>query len=140
MGYMINGLSFNTLRRANVKRLPQFKNAKGEPAHSKEDGSDWSDSDWLQAVTGELGEYANLRKKVLRGDLSMEEALPALAKELADVVIYLDILAFRLGVDLGQAVQSKFNETSEKVGATIVIYDDDWHYSNRPDSSRRDKK
>ena len=41
MGYMTDGLSFNVLRAANTRRMPQFKNAKGEPAHEKEDGSDW---------------------------------------------------------------------------------------------------
>lgn len=128
MGYMTNGLTFNTLRQANIKRLPLFKNAKGEPAHSKPDGSDWSHAEWLQALTGELGEYANLRKKVLRGDLTMKEALPALADELADVAIYLDILAFQLGIDLGESVMSKWNRTSEKVGVPLYIDAEDWHY------------
>ena len=40
MGYLTDGLTFNNLREANKARLPQFKNAKGEPAHEKEDGSD----------------------------------------------------------------------------------------------------
>lgn len=114
-------LSFQRLRAANVLRLGQFKNAKGEPAHSEADGSDWSDAQWLQAVVGELGEYANLKKKVERGDLEFEDALEDLGDELADVVIYLDILAFRLGVDLGEAVRRKFNKTSEKVGASAFL-------------------
>lgn len=63
MGYGTDGLTFNTLRGANMKRLPMFRD-------SKDDGSDWSPAQWLQAVTGELGEYANLRKKVERGDLA----------------------------------------------------------------------
>ncbi len=54
MGYGIYGLTFNTLRGGNKARLPQFKNKHGEPAHSKADGSDWSDAQWLQAVVGEL--------------------------------------------------------------------------------------
>jgi NTP pyrophosphatase (non-canonical NTP hydrolase) len=114
-------LTFAALRAANTARLPQFKNARGELAHSQPDGSDWSDSDWLMAVTGELGEFANLRKKVLRGDLTMEQALPMLADELADVATYLDILAFRLGVDLGAAVVDKFNRVSERVGADVRL-------------------
>lgn len=67
MGYLTNGLSFNTLGAANKARLPHFKNSKGERAHSKQDGSDWSPAQWLQAVCGELGEYANARKKFERG-------------------------------------------------------------------------
>ena len=112
-----------------MKRLPLFKNAKGEPAHSEPDGSDWSPAEWLQAVVGELGEYANLRKKVERGDLSIKEAHPMLADELADTVIYLDILAAQLGIDLGKAIMSKWNRTSERVGAPLYIDEEDWHFS-----------
>ena len=129
MSYMTNGLTFNTLRAANMKRLPLFKNAKGRKCHSKKDGSDWMPSQWLQAVVGELGEYANLRKKVERGDMTIEEARPMLADELADVVIYLDILAAQLGVNLGEAVMDKWNRTSKKVGAPIYIDAEDWHYT-----------
>ena len=129
MGYMTDGLTFNTLRAANLKRLPMFRDAKGRKCHAKADGSDWSPAQWLQAVTGELGEYANLRKKVERGDMTLEEARPALADELADVVIYLDILASQLGIGLGAAVMSKWNRTSEKVGAPIYIDAEDWHYT-----------
>lgn len=127
MGYMTNGLTFNTLRGGNVARLPEFKNRKGEIAHSKADGSDWTPAQWLQAVVGELGEYANLRKKMERGDIAPDDAVPMLADELADVVIYLDILAFQLGIDLGAAVMSKFNSVSERVGSSVWIDAEDWH-------------
>jgi NTP pyrophosphatase (non-canonical NTP hydrolase) len=131
MGYLTDGLTFNTLRRANLKRLPLFRDRHGRTAHAKEDGSDWSPASWLQAVVGELGEYANLRKKFERGDYTAEEVRPMLADELADVVIYLDILASQLGIDLGDAVMSKWNRTSEKVGAPLYIDADDWHYTKR---------
>lgn len=130
MGYMTNGLTFNTLRAANLKRLPMFRDAKGRACHSKPDGSDWPPASWLQAVVGELGEYANLRKKVERGDMTIDEARPLLADELADVVIYLDILASQLDVNLGEAVMSKWNRTSGKVDAPIYIDAEDWHYTS----------
>lgn len=114
-------LTFGALRAANTFRIPQFKNGKGAPAHSEPDGSDWSLNDWVTAALGELGEAANILKKVRRGDLTLEEARPALAKEFADVVTYLDILAARAGVDLGQATIEKFNEISERVGATTRL-------------------
>lgn len=117
----VRPLTFDELRAANIARLPQFKNAHGEPAHSQPDGSDWSVSDWLMAVTGELGELANLRKKVLRGDLTDEQAQQMTADELADIATYLDILAFRLGVDLGAAVVAKFNRKSEQVGSDVKL-------------------
>lgn len=132
MGYMTNGLSFRTLREANKKRLPLFKNAKGKKVHKKADGSDWSPSQWLQAVTGELGEYSNVRKKFERGDMNAKE-FKALAKhELADVAIYLDILAFQLDIDLGEAIKEKFNIVSERINCPIYIGDDDdWHMKDQ---------
>jgi len=135
------GLTFGQLRAANISRLPQFKNAKGEPAHSEPDGSDWLLSGWSNAVEGELGEVeealedfivfgrlqkhlgrnANLIKKIERGDVTLEEKRQALADELADVQTYLDILAFRCGIDLGEATVKKWNEVSEKVNCALRI-------------------
>lgn len=139
MGYGTDGLTFNTLRGANQARLPQFKNKHGERAHSMPDGSDWTPAQWLQALTGELGEYANVRKKYERGDLTFEEFRCEAAKELADVQTYLDILAMRCldsdgsahptGIDLGRATVEKFNEVSARVGSAVYIGSDgDWHY------------
>ncbi len=132
MGYMTDGLTFNTLRGANVARLPTFKNRKGQLAHAKADGSDWSPAQWLQATVGELGEYANIRKKFERGDLTEAEFMREAANELADVQIYLDLLAFRLGIDLGRATMDKFNEVSERIGSPIRIDADDWHLVANP--------
>lgn len=117
-------ISFNTLRTANTLRLPQFKNCHGAPAHSQPDGSDWSRADWLEAVTGELGEYANMSKKYRRGDITHEEFMASAKRELADVVTYLDILAMQLGINLGDAVREKFNEISSRVRSTIYIRED----------------
>lgn len=127
-------LSFDTLRVANKIRLPQFKNKHGAPAHSKPDGSDWSPAQWLQAVVGELGEYANIRKKFERGDLSFEEFRVLAGKELADVQTYLDLLALRCldvndyadpeGIDLGDATIAKFNEVSMRVDCDVWISND----------------
>lgn len=124
-------LTFNALRIANKARLPQFKNKLGGYAHSEIDGSDWTPSQWLQAVVGEVGEYANIRKKFERGDISFEEYKTAAKKELADIATYLDILAARCldvpgaidddGIDLGEAIREKFNEVSDRVGSTVFI-------------------
>jgi NTP pyrophosphatase (non-canonical NTP hydrolase) len=119
-------LTFDALRGANLARLPQFKNGRGEPAHSKPDGSDWSLAQWSNAVLGELGEAANIIKKIERGDMTLDDARPALAKEFADVQTYLDILAFRAGVDLGDATLQKWNEVSERVGSTVRLRDTVW--------------
>lgn len=128
MGYVTNGLSFRTMRDANEKRLPLFRNKLGEVAHTQADGSDWSKAEWLQAVLGELGELANLMKKVRRGDLTEADAHAEIRKEIADVQIYLDLLALQYGIDLGNAVADKFNEVSRRVKADVFIKHDlsDW--------------
>ena len=114
-------LTFRQLREANMRRLPHFKNAKGEPAHSKPDGSDWTPLEWAGAALGELGEVANILKKVRRGDFSLGDARLALEDELADVQTYLDLLAYRIGIDLGTATIYKFNRVSVRVGSNIKL-------------------
>ncbi len=114
-------LTFDQLRKANIKRLPQFKNKHMQPAHSEPDGSDWSPAQWLQAVVGELGEYANLRKKFERGDIDEKEFDREAADELADVQTYLDILAFRLNINLGEAVRDKFNRVSDRIECNVKL-------------------
>lgn len=140
MGYGTDGLTFNTLRQADINRLPTFKNSQGGRAHKKDDGSDWNPAQWLQALVGEVGEFANLRKKFERGDITFEQYKVEAAKELADVQIYLDLLALRCldhgdyvdphGVNLGKATIDKFNEVSVRVGSEVFIRDDgsDWQY------------
>lgn len=122
---MNNHLTFKTFRRANLIRLPKFKNSKGELAHSKSDGSDWSIYQWVCATLGELGEFANVVKKVGRGDISLDEARPLLKKEGADIFTYLDITLAQLGIDSEEAVRDKFNEISDRVGVPIKIEGND---------------
>lgn len=112
-------LTFDLLRRRNLQRLPIFKNSKGELAHSEPDGSDWTPAQWYQAMSGEAGEYANVRKKFERGDLTEAEFHRKAASELADVAIYLDILAHQVGVNLGEAVRAKWDEVSERIGCDL---------------------
>ena len=42
----------------------------------------------LVALLGELGEMANIVKKIARGDCDLDEVRPAIRAELADVFIY----------------------------------------------------
>lgn len=83
----------------------------------------WSLSDWFTAVMGELGEAANVAKKLnryrdgIKGNSESEAELRAhLADEIADTFIYLDLLAQSEGIDLEEAVRDKFNRTSRKIG------------------------
>jgi NTP pyrophosphatase (non-canonical NTP hydrolase) len=44
-----------------------------------------------------------------------------IAKESADIVIYLDLLCTREGIDLGVEIVKKFNEVSKRVNCDTVI-------------------
>jgi NTP pyrophosphatase (non-canonical NTP hydrolase) len=86
----------------------------------------WSLSDWLTATLGELGEAANIAKKLNRvrdginGNKQSEAELrTAFRREIADTVIYLDLLAQREGFDLGEAVRETFNAKSRELNCSI---------------------
>jgi len=101
-------MTFDELRKANAKRCHDSFHPVG----------DWGIAEWGCALAGEAGEAANLCKKMRRGDPIDADRI---AEELADVVIYADLLAEYLGVDLGMAIREKFNKTSRKVGSPIQL-------------------
>lgn len=86
--------------------------------------SDWSLSDWMTATMGELGEAANIVKKLNRvrdgmgsfNDESVAELKIGLRNEIADTFIYLDLMAQAAGFSLEEAVDDKFVQTSKKIG------------------------
>lgn len=56
-------------------------------------------------------------KKIERENLGLRGSRASsvdLAEELADVIIYIDLLAVRFGIDLEEAIKNKFNKTSKK--------------------------
>jgi NTP pyrophosphatase (non-canonical NTP hydrolase) len=68
---------------------------------------------------GEVGEALNIIKKLERERLGIRGSratVEELAEELADVIICCDLIAMATGIDLADAVERKFNKTSEKVG------------------------
>ena len=68
---------------------------------------------------GETGEALNVCKKMERvrlGVVGSKANLSDLVEELADVIICVDRVAACYNIDLAQAVQAKFNKTSEKYG------------------------
>lgn len=109
------GLNFAMLRQANVARCVDVFHAVNS----------WSPTDWACAMAGECGEACNLVKKLRRGEPVPEVDI---GKELADVVIYADLLAARLGIDLGEAVRLKFNEVSERRNSKHALSESGQHY------------
>lgn len=77
----------------------------------------------MTATAGELGESANIIKKLNRvrdgipgNENTPEELYSMLADEFADVAIYLDLMAQAAGLDLEQIREAKFRKTSLKIG------------------------
>jgi NTP pyrophosphatase (non-canonical NTP hydrolase) len=113
-------LTFEELRAKNKTRMQRWHGA----------GPEWTVADWAVAFAGEAGEMCNAVKKLkrVRGGFANknddparqldteEKALAAIAEELADTIIYADLLADHLGLDLGSAIAAKFNKTSDQYG------------------------
>jgi NTP pyrophosphatase (non-canonical NTP hydrolase) len=86
----------------------------------------WSLSDWMTATLGELGEAANVLKKLNRvrdgipgNDETKEQLWEEFGRELADTFIYLDLMAQAAGLSLGELVREVFNAKSKKLGCFI---------------------
>lgn len=101
--------------------------SRAERWHVGEDGvvDEWSVADWFVAMMGELGEAANVAKKLrrlkgkLKGNKPGEDqaALEAkLALEIADFFHYSVLLANAAGVDYWAAIRETFNAKSEEFG------------------------
>lgn len=102
------GLTFEDLRTANVARCEDVFH----PLES------WTPTDWACAMAGECGEACNMIKKMRRGSAF---DLTDIGRELADLVIYADLLAARLGIRLGDAVVEKFNAVSFDRGSKHLL-------------------
>lgn len=84
---------------------------------------DWSLPEWGNAVAGEVGEMCNIAKKIKRGDFksNKREGIELLSKEMADIIIYIDLMAKRENINLEQAIINKFNEVSNKHNCDIKL-------------------
>jgi NTP pyrophosphatase (non-canonical NTP hydrolase) len=109
-------MTFDEFSKANRERS-EHPSGFGHPL------SGWSTSDWFLAAMGELGEAANVAKKLnrerdgIKGNNVTADALRAkLRGEIADTFIYLDLLSQSLGFNLGDAVKETFNRKSIEIG------------------------
>lgn len=97
------------LRRLNPERCKAFGHAVNEMHVTF----------WATAIAGETGELCNLVKKMARGDQGNFK--DPIAKEAADVLIYLDLLCTHLDINLEAATISKFNEVSDRVNSPLKL-------------------
>lgn len=81
---------------------------------------------WTTALAGEVGELCNMIKKMQRvekGGVDGGSSYTAkdinkemLKEEIGGIVIYIDLLASLLDIDLGEAITETFNKKSEQMG------------------------
>jgi NTP pyrophosphatase (non-canonical NTP hydrolase) len=88
----------------------------------------WDTSDWFLAVLGELGEAANVGKKLNRvrdgivGNKETPDQLrDKLRKEIGDAFVYLDLLAQAHGFNIADAAVEVFNAKSVEIGYPSVL-------------------
>ena len=100
-------LTFERFRQANIDRDRDVY-----------DDQDWSLNDWGVALAGEVGEACNLLKKLRRGEpIDPKE----IAFEIADAVVYADVLLTHLGFRLEDVTVEKFNIVSRRMGSTVTL-------------------
>lgn len=68
----------------------------------------------LLATVGEIGETANILKKVIRGDRSFEDAKRELSEEITDVFIYVIKLIYQMDIDIEYEYLKKMKENSKR--------------------------
>jgi len=113
-------LTFQQLRLVNVNRCEQVFH----PLDS------WSIADWAVALAGEAGETCDAVKKLRRlqdgkntskDPQTVSQCIENIGNELADTIIYADLLAAKLGIDLEKAIVRKFNIVSERMNSNIKL-------------------
>ena len=117
-------LDFDQLRETNVTRCQRWHDEGLSIAEIDTAPRSWSGADWSNAAAGEMGEAANVVKKLRRAetgvraarDPSPEALVEMLGDEIADTITYLDLLANYYGIDLGAAIVRKFNAVSVREG------------------------
>jgi NTP pyrophosphatase (non-canonical NTP hydrolase) len=118
-------ITFEELRIANKLRC--------ETCFHKVD--EWKPWEWTNAIAGECGEACNLTKKMNRiwpanqyiqnwnkpEDQRMEELINRMLDEIADMVIYADLLMSSVNKNLADAIKKKFNEKSDEINSIIKL-------------------
>ena len=108
-------------KRHTLNKISKVNRARSAEWHGRNPDEEWSITDWSNALCGEIGEACNEIKKIRRIECGFKKGKikthkKALAKEIADAFLYLDLLASYYDIDLEQAIVDKFNEVSDREG------------------------
>lgn len=115
--------------------------------HEKLDTGGWNGTDYGCAAAGEMGEACNIVKNMRRIESRIqppeskqyEELRWRLGEELADTVLYVDLLAAHYDIDLWDQIVKKFNVGSALLSAPHVLVDEEAERSDQsttPDGYR----
>lgn len=123
MGYMTDGLSFNTLRGGLEQRLNEICERLGAGKYIPQHQNTVSG---LQHLVKMISRIVTILSET---SIEMtEDARAELAGQLAGAVITLDTIAYDMDVDLGAAVMEVFNHDE---GSAVYLDAEDWHYRPR---------
>lgn len=131
----MSGLTFRRLREANARRQLEWQNVDGsyKPVSIEYRGNE---------LAGEVGELCNVVKKLARERLGMRGSRATqeqAAREMADVVVCVDLLAISLGIDLDSAVCDGFNAVSIRESLDERLEPEDEVTEFRRHEERRDE-
>ena len=108
------------------KKLNEINTNRCETSFHRID--EWSLTDWGCSAAGEMGEVCNKIKKLRKQNMPnyplVDEQVDIkidIGYEIADVVIYLDLLCSRLGLKLEDVIREKFNITSNYIGSNLRL-------------------
>lgn len=68
----------------------------------------------MVSLTGEVGETANIIKKIARGDFALSEKKDDLCEEMADIFAYLLKMSYQLDINLEEAYLTKMKKNQER--------------------------
>lgn len=98
--------------------------ARAERWHPDFPDDGWTGADWANAAAGEMGEACNVVKKLRRAEFGAAgkpdgppaELRAALAQEIGDTFLYLDLLAQFYGLNIAHCIADTFNRVSIREG------------------------
>lgn len=99
------------------KNFDQETFINGKPFYTNIDATNLHELEHLiVCLVGELGEFSNLTKKIVRGDKSFVSEKENLNEELVDVFIYLIKIANQFDVDLEKGFLAKLEKNKTRFG------------------------